>query len=101
MKSKKDKSSKTANSDDKPIKLTYPASEDIYARKTKADGINPDDNSEITEPNEEDDVMNEKSYDDELTGDDLDIPEAEEDNSQQANGSEDEENNYYSLPDNK
>ena len=100
MKTKKPKTDKPTT-DEKPVKLTYPASDDIYNRERKADGINPDDNTELTEGNEEDNAMNEKSYDDELTGDDLDIPGAEDDNSKEANGSEDEENNYYSLPDNK
>ena len=41
--------------------------------------------------------MNEKDFEDDLTGDDLDIPGAELDDSNEEIGEEDEENNYYSL----
>ncbi len=51
--------------------------------------------------NDEDGVKNEKDYTDELSGDDWDVPGSELDNKEEANGNEDEENNYYSLPYNK
>ena len=41
--------------------------------------------------------MNEKDFEDDLSGGDLDIPGAELDDSNEEIGEEDEENNYYSL----
>ena len=41
--------------------------------------------------------MNEKDFEDDLSGEDLDIPGAELDDSNEEIGEEDEENNYYSL----
>lgn len=41
--------------------------------------------------------LNEKSFDDDVTAADLDIPGVELDDNQENIGSEDEENNYYSL----
>ena len=41
--------------------------------------------------------MNEKDFDKDQTGEDLDIPGAELDDEQEEIGSEDEENNYYSI----
>ncbi|MCB9320516.1 MAG: hypothetical protein H6570_14640 [Lewinellaceae bacterium] len=45
----------------------------------------------------EDDGWNEANFDEEHTGDDLDVPGSEEDDDQEDIGEEDEENNYYSL----
>ena len=41
--------------------------------------------------------MNEKDFEDELSGNDLDVAGSELDDQQEKVGSEDEENNYYSL----
>ncbi len=41
--------------------------------------------------------MNEKNFYDDMSGGDLDIPGSELDDQQESVGSEDEENNYYSL----
>ena len=71
----------------------YPASEDIYHTDKKAREVNPDDNSIIKAPNEKRGAWNEKDYDNDLIGDDLDVPESELDDT----GIEDEENDYYSL----
>jgi hypothetical protein len=43
------------------------------------------------------DAMNEKDFEDELSGNDLDVAGSELDDQQEKVGSEDEENNYYSL----
>jgi hypothetical protein len=40
---------------------------------------------------------NEKEFSEDVSGDDLDIPGAELDDEDEAVGSEDEENNYYSI----
>lgn len=47
--------------------------------------------------NSEDDDWNEENFDENYTGEDLDVPGAELDDAMENNGSEDEENNYYSL----
>ncbi|HEY6160249.1 MAG TPA: hypothetical protein VI112_03475 [Bacteroidia bacterium] len=74
----------------------YPQKDDIYNKEEKADEIDPDDNSKM-----ENDVvpgeMNEKDFDDDMTGEDLDVPGAELDDDMEDIGEEDEENNYYSL----
>jgi hypothetical protein len=62
-------------------KLQYPAGEDVY----QTDEILPLEEKEV--PNE----------DSEMYGSDLDVPGAELDDEEEKIGSEDEENNYYSL----
>lgn len=75
----------------------YPPSEDIYNRGIKEGDIDPENPDEIKPPNEEADAWNEKDFNDDVSGDDLDVPGAELDDDLEAIGSEDEENNYYSL----
>ena len=73
----------------------YPASEDIYSKFRKDVMINPEDAAEMKESMDKAKVhtRNEKDFD----GDDLDVPGSELDDDQESIGSEDEENNYYSL----
>ncbi|MDD4993896.1 MAG: hypothetical protein PHR83_16875 [Paludibacter sp.] len=61
---------------------TYPAGEDIYEQAKQEMEIDPEEISKLKEDNNEDT---------------LDIPGSELDNAQEEIGSEDEENNYYSL----
>jgi len=76
----------------------YPASEDIYSRAKKEDDIDPENISKNKEPNEiTGEQWNEKDYDHEATGDDLDVPGSELDDQGEEMGLEDEENNYYSI----
>lgn len=75
----------------------YPPSEDIYSRATKEEELDPDDPTRNKEPNDEAGVWNEKDFNDDVSGSDLDVPGAELDDDLEAIGSEDEENNYYSL----
>lgn len=75
----------------------YPPSEDIYNQGTKEKELNPDDLSENKPPKEKEGSMNEKGFDDDMSGDDLDVPGSELDDQQESVGSEDEENNYYSV----
>ena len=90
---------------EKKIKLsgypTYPASEDIYSKFKEEKDINPEDISINKESNKKDKAgtNNEKDFNDDVSGSDLDIPGAELDDNQENIGSEDEENNYYSLGD--
>jgi hypothetical protein len=76
----------------------YPPSEDIYNRGQRETELNPNDLSRHKVTNEEDlGVMNEKGFEEDMSGDDLDVPGSELDDQQESVGSEDEENNYYSL----
>jgi len=87
-------------SDGKKIVLpgypTNPASEDIYSQGKLEEEINPEDMLQKNE-NEEPGVNNEKDYMDDSSGNDLDVPGSELDDAQEEIGSEDEENNLYSL----
>jgi len=76
---------------------SYPASEDIYKQYEEAKDINPED---ITKPkvlNSDVDSIDETDENTELLGSDLDVPGSELDDAMEHIGSEDEENNYYSL----
>ena len=82
------------------VAFEYPASEDIYNRATKVADIDPEDTAskkDIVEMNKKGEVKNEKDFKDDHSGKDLDIPGTELDDDQEDIGSEDEENNYYSL----
>ncbi|HOY13019.1 MAG TPA: hypothetical protein PLY70_07760 [Saprospiraceae bacterium] len=75
----------------------YPEDEDIFVKAKELTSINPEDLTKIKSPNELPDTKNEKDFKDIVTGDDLDIPGAQLDDQQEIIGSEDEENNYYSI----
>jgi len=75
----------------------YPASEDIYSKYVEEREINPEDISKTKESDYGDEENDEKDFDDNFSGSDLDVPGAELDDFQENIGSEDEENNYYSL----
>jgi hypothetical protein len=79
--------------------LNYPPSEDIYNRGHKEGDIDPDDCSKNKIPLEINNQreLNEKNFEDDKSGGDLDIPGSELDDQQEAIGSEDEENNHYSI----
>jgi len=71
--------------------------DDVYEFwKTKSD-INPEDISKHQAPNEELGTFNEKGFEDDVSGSDLDIPGFELNNQQENIGNGDEENNHYSL----
>lgn len=74
-----------------------PPSEDIYNQQQQQQDIDPEDTSAIKEPNEATGMPNEKDFNEDVSGDDLDIPGGELDDAEEAIGSEDEENNYYSV----
>jgi hypothetical protein len=75
----------------------YPPNEDIYQQGKEEQDIDPEDISKKKTINEDADAMNEKDFEDELSGNDLDVAGSELDDQQEKVGSEDEENNYYSL----
>ncbi|MEO8933195.1 MAG: hypothetical protein ABI295_02725 [Xanthomarina sp.] len=74
----------------------YPASEDIYNNEEEVD-LNPEDLTKekkiITKPGK----RNEKDFKEDMIGEDLDVPGSKADQAENNAGSEDEENNYYSL----
>lgn len=75
----------------------YPSSEDIYNQNKEERNLNPEDNSKNKTPNELPGTPNEKGFSDAMSGSDLDVPGSELDDQQERVGSEDEENNYYSI----
>lgn len=75
----------------------YPDSEDLFQRGIKEDKIDPENIASEKAPNLKTDEPNERSFEDDVSGDDLDVPGSELDDKEEAIGSEDEENNYYSL----
>lgn len=73
----------------------YPPSEDIYNQEKELD-MDIEDNGKVKSrvlPGE----ANEKSFLDDMTAEDLDVPGSEADEKKNNAGQEDEENNYYSL----
>jgi hypothetical protein len=87
-------------SDGKKIVLpgypTYPPDEDIYSKAKQETEIDPEEVTRLKE-NEELRNGNIKDFEDDVTGVDLDIPGVELDDDAEIIGSEDEENNLYSL----
>ena len=77
----------------------YPASEDIFIKSKEEGNINPEDISKSKELNDNNTIgkNNEKDFIEDQSGSDLDVPGSELDDEQEKIGSEDEENNYYSL----
>lgn len=75
----------------------YPPTEDIYNKFKEEMDLNPEDISKKKTKNEKVGVANEKDFDEDMSGDDLDVPGSELDDQQEKVGSEDEENNYYSI----
>lgn len=76
---------------------SYPAVEDIYIQHKEEMDIDPEQPSRMKVPIEIQDNRKKKNLEDEPYGGDLDIPGAELDDDMEDIGSEDEENNYYSL----
>jgi hypothetical protein len=75
----------------------YPFDEDIYRQFRKEDDVGPEDISHLKTLNETEGTRNEQDFREDPMGNDLDVPGSELDNQQESVGSEDEENNYYSL----
>ncbi len=76
--------------------LNYPPSEDIYNQDQKESDIDPE-NISKKKTFEKPSKNNEKSFEEDLSGSDLDIPSDEFDNSQVGIGIVDEENDFYSI----
>ena len=73
---------------------TYPASEDIFNQGTTHLDIV---SSRPEQSRRSGSAMNEKDFEEDRSGEDLDIPGADLDDAEEQIGSEDEENNLYSL----
>jgi hypothetical protein len=73
----------------------YPVEEDIYNKLQQEEDIDPEDISKFKEANQNDEF--EKGFDKDVSGAPLDVPGSELDDDQENIGSEDEENNSYSL----
>ncbi len=76
---------------------SYPSSDDIFNQFIEEGDIDPEDITKKKAPNEVAGTRNEKDFTETVTGSDLDIPGAGLDDAMEDIGSEDEENNYYSL----
>lgn len=74
----------------------YPVSDDIYQQFKEEVNIDPEDITRMKDPNESG-KKNEKDFEEDVSGSDLDIPGSEEDDAEENTGNEDEENNHYSL----
>ena len=105
MEKSNDKSSSAQEKPDKedtnkvPDSPLYPPSEDIYNQSKKESDIDPEDISKNKAPVEIDNVseLNEKDFEQDVSGADLDIPGSELDDELENSGSEDEENNHYGI----
>jgi|ERR1035437_8803030 hypothetical protein len=77
----------------------YPSSDDIYSKSKEEKDVNPENISEKKSSNKSGKRRknNEMDFSDDVSGGDLDIPGSELDDQQENIGSEDEENNFYSL----
>lgn len=98
MKTKKPNSKLSASQSNNLDNLNYPPSEDVFNKLTQEQDIDPEDVSKkkvrIKPRNNK---WNEKNFKEDVSGSDLDIPGAELDDAMEKIGSEDEENNGYSL----
>ncbi len=74
----------------------YPASEDIYNNEKEVE-LDPEDLSKKKKTQLPPESGNQKTFYEDMTGEDLDVPGSKADEALPNEGSEDEENNYYSL----
>ncbi len=84
---------KTFIKDNMPDYQQFYPNDGIYKRAIKVEDIDFEDLPKTKNPP----GWNEKSFEEDPSGDDLDVPGSEDDDEQEAIGNEDEENNYYSL----
>ncbi|WP_432669977.1 hypothetical protein [Flavobacterium sp. SM2513] len=100
MNNSEDTSNKENNDASKvPDFLKYPPSEDIYRQGKKEEEIDPSDSSKMKQTISQNiaNERNELDFETVKTGEDLDVPGSELDDKMEQVGSEDEENNYYSI----
>ena len=75
----------------------YPPSEDVYSQFMEESEIDPENPSQLKDSGETLGVWNEKTFSEDLVGDDLDVPSSETESDQENGTMEDEENSYYSI----
>ncbi|MCZ8285160.1 MAG: hypothetical protein O9353_06850 [Bacteroidia bacterium] len=75
----------------------YSQNEDIYQANKEEAELDPENPARLKPQTDEGDVVPELNFEEEVMGEDLDVPGSELDDSQEDIGSEDEENNFYSL----
>ncbi len=75
----------------------YPPNEDIYHHAKEESDLHPENPEQLKIPPEPTGELNEKNFKQDVSGGDLDIPGSELDDQMENLGSEDEENNLYSL----
>nr|WP_315199997.1 hypothetical protein [uncultured Flavobacterium sp.] len=82
-----------------PDSLLYPPEEDIYNKFHKESDIDPEDISKKKTPVEINKIreLNQKEFEEDMSGEDLDIPGSEFDDEFESTGNEDEENSHYSI----
>ena len=80
-----------------PDYSSYPPDEDIYSNYSEEKEIDPEQPSRLKEPVILSDLINQLDFRKEVSADELDVPGTELDDQQEMLGSEDEENNYYSI----
>jgi hypothetical protein len=100
MNNSDNRNSKEGKDDSKvPDFLNYPPSEDIYRQGKKEEEIDPSDPSKMKQTINRNSTneRNELDFEKVKTGKDLDVPGSELDDEMEQIGSEDEENNYYSI----
>jgi hypothetical protein len=92
----KDEKSSNISTDGYPF---YAPADDLYNKNKEEPEIDPEDLSVNKQSNDtgKPDQPNEKDFEEEEDGSDLDVPGAELDDEAEVVGNEDEENNYYSL----
>jgi hypothetical protein len=94
---KKKTSNKSEGNEEFPGYPHYPEGQDVFNKHKvdyETDPDNPKTKKDTEEPGE---GLNQKDFSNDVSGADLDVPGTEMDDVQEEIGSEDEENNYYSL----
>lgn len=88
-----------AEKEDPPEYPLYPESDDIYNKLKEESSLDPEDTSKTKKTARKNKLMPEieEEIGKDKIGSDLDVPGSELDDEQEVIGSEDEENNYYSL----
>jgi hypothetical protein len=86
-------------SDESLASLSYSPADDIYNQAKEDQDRDPENITSVKSPNEidDDEEMNEGDFEKNKSGRDLDVPSSELDDTLEDNGSEDEENNSYSI----
>jgi hypothetical protein len=88
------RNNKPENNEDLPGYKHYPENEDVFQQGMIEKDLDPESRKKKTSA---EDTANEKDFKEDVSGSDLDIPGAELDDEMEEVGSEDEENNFYSL----